>query len=97
MSSEFVSFFAFTAGYLTGSEDYYTHERACGMPAFAACKQWHGLDLYENEQPTWDYNQNYSTFLFVDKAKAVISAHDKMKVGIHTLTINLVPKDFPFL
>ncbi|XP_071841442.1 arylsulfatase B-like [Apostichopus japonicus] len=66
-------------GYLTGSEDYYTHSRGCGMPNFPTCKKWNGLDLYENEEPAWDYKQNYSTFLFVDKAKDVISAHDKTK------------------
>ncbi|KAJ8022134.1 Arylsulfatase B [Holothuria leucospilota] len=66
-------------GYLTGSEDYYSHKRGCGMPDFPTCKHWYGLDLYDNEQSTWDYQKEYSTFLFVNKSKTIITSHDKSK------------------
>lgn len=64
-------------GYLTGSEDYYTHFR----PGDAVTsKHWLGYDLWENDAPFWPAIGNYSVFVFNDKINNIIDKHDQNKV-----------------
>lgn len=51
-------------GYLSGSEDYYSH------------KHGGGLDLYDSRQPVPEANGNYSTFLYSQRATDIIKAHN---------------------
>ncbi|XP_070542597.1 arylsulfatase B-like [Ptychodera flava] len=56
-------------GYLTGSEDYYTHNRSYN--------NFKGMDLRHDMkvvQP--EYNGQYSTFVFAKKAQEIIEKHD---------------------
>ncbi|XP_002735557.2 arylsulfatase B-like [Saccoglossus kowalevskii] len=56
-------------GYLTGSEDYYTHNRSYD--------KFHGMDFRENMQIVQpQYNGQYSTHVFAEKAKNIIKSHD---------------------
>lgn len=58
----------YSAGYLTGAEDYLTHKRS-GF-----------LDLHDNLDPVFNETGHYSAQLFTQKASDVIMAHDSTKV-----------------
>lgn len=61
-------------GYLTGSEEYYTHMRSYEGGT--------GLDIHDDLAPDWNATGIYSTYLFAERAKKIISNHNKTKVRL---------------
>ncbi|XP_071954399.1 arylsulfatase I-like [Antedon mediterranea] len=51
-------------GYLTGSEDYYSHDKSSGY------------DFRRNASVEWNYDGVYSTILYAEEAVDIISEHD---------------------
>lgn len=68
---EFMSFIS-ELGYLTGSENYFTHIRA------------NGLDFHTEDDKglvnEWGYDNQYSAHVFARKAENLIDSHDTSKV-----------------
>nr|XP_054764493.1 arylsulfatase B-like [Lytechinus pictus] len=62
-------------GYLTGSENYYFHNRSYTVNG----KYIRGFDLRDNKTPAFQYKGQYSTHLFTKKTIDVIKTHDKSK------------------
>lgn len=71
---------SFFAGFLSGSEDHYTHsQRYKGTLA---------LDLRNGEEPAPEYNGQYSAELFSQKAASVIENHENHEKVTHTVAQN---------
>nr|XP_061800365.1 arylsulfatase B-like [Nerophis lumbriciformis] len=64
-------------GYLTGSEDYYTHVRCSPIAALNLSRC--SLDLREGEEAAPEYKGHYSTELFSQRAVQIIAKHDPVK------------------
>nr|XP_061822039.1 arylsulfatase B-like [Nerophis lumbriciformis] len=64
-------------GYLTGSEDYYTHVRCNHVPG--ADLNRCALDLREQEEVAAGYKGQYSTELFGERATRIIAKHNPEK------------------
>ncbi|XP_037121096.1 arylsulfatase B [Syngnathus acus] len=64
-------------GYLTGSEDYYTHVRCDRIAAINQSRC--ALDLREDEAPAPGYKGQYSTEMFSQRAVQIIAKHDPKK------------------
>ncbi|ELU04236.1 hypothetical protein CAPTEDRAFT_53259, partial [Capitella teleta] len=60
-------------GYLTGSEDYFTHRRCGALPG--ANKTVCGIDLRNDFEVDWNQTGKYSTQLFAEKAEDVVRKH----------------------
>ncbi|XP_046544579.1 arylsulfatase J-like, partial [Haliotis rubra] len=63
-------------GYLSGSENYYTHNHCDNHVANTS---YCGHDLRDNTKPVFTENGHYSTHLFTEKAIDIINKHDKSK------------------
>lgn len=72
------SIFTVCSGYLTGSEDYYTHKRCQEISALNLTRC--ALDLREGETVATSYNGTYSTELFSQRAISIIENHTSTKV-----------------
>uniref|UniRef100_A0A4W4EMJ2 Sulfatase N-terminal domain-containing protein n=2 Tax=Electrophorus electricus TaxID=8005 RepID=A0A4W4EMJ2_ELEEL len=59
-------------GSLTGSGDHFTFRSCDGAEA---C----GFDLHDGERPAWEMSGNYSTWLYVERVKQILRAHDGRK------------------
>ncbi|CAJ1067063.1 arylsulfatase I [Xyrichtys novacula] len=64
----FQSFF----GTLTGSGDHFSYRSCDGAQA---C----GFDLHDGERPAWEMMGNYSTLLYIERAKQILRSHDPHK------------------
>ncbi|XP_077399226.1 arylsulfatase B isoform X1 [Vanacampus margaritifer] len=64
-------------GYLTGSEDYYTHIRCSPIAAVNLSRC--ALDLREEEAAAPGYKGDYSTELFSQRAVRIVAKHDPKK------------------
>lgn len=66
-------------GYLTGSENYYTHIRCSPIAALNSSRC--ALDLREDEAAAPGYKSVYSTELFSQRAVRIVAKHDPKKVS----------------
>ncbi|XP_018592308.2 arylsulfatase B isoform X1 [Scleropages formosus] len=69
----FDSFF----GYLTGSEDYFTHHRCVPVPPNNETRC--AVDFRDGEEVAKGYDGRYSTHIFTEKAVGIINKHNKEK------------------
>ncbi|KAG7477041.1 hypothetical protein MATL_G00089140 [Megalops atlanticus] len=64
-------------GYLTGSEDYFSHIRCCLVPP--ANQTRCALDLRDGEEVATGFHGQYSTHLFTERATGIIAKHNPQK------------------
>ncbi|XP_034752296.1 arylsulfatase B [Etheostoma cragini] len=64
-------------GYLTGSEDYFTHVRCVPVPALGLTRC--ALDLRDGEEVATGYKGVYSTELLTQRATSIIGKHNSDK------------------
>ncbi|XP_055792033.1 arylsulfatase B [Salvelinus fontinalis] len=64
-------------GYLTGSEDYFSHQRCSHVPLLNVTRC--ALDLREGEEVATGYTGTYSTQLFTDRVTSIIAKHNSKK------------------
>lgn len=70
------------AGYYTGSEDYYTHQRSYFITPLNVTRC--ALDLRDGEDPAPMYSGVYSTELFSERAINIIRNHNTKTVILYT-------------
>ncbi|XP_074532260.1 arylsulfatase I [Halichoeres trimaculatus] len=56
-------------GTLTGSGDHFSYRSCDGAEA---C----GFDLHDGDRPAWEMRGNYSTLLYIERAKQILRSHD---------------------
>ncbi|CAK6960726.1 arylsulfatase I [Scomber scombrus] len=56
-------------GTLTGSGDHFSYQSCDGAEA---C----GFDLHDGDRPAWEMTGNYSTLLYIERAKQILRNHD---------------------
>lgn len=66
-------------GYLTGSEDYFSHVRCSPIPSNRSQSRC-ALDLRDGEEVATGYQGRYSTELFTERVVNIISKQDPRKV-----------------
>ncbi|XP_046873822.1 arylsulfatase B [Hypomesus transpacificus] len=64
-------------GYLTGSEDYFSHQRCSPVPPHNETRC--ALDLRDGEEVATGYTGTYSTQLFTDRVASIIAKQDPYK------------------
>ena len=73
-----VNKFILLLGFLSGSEDHYTHSISWTMKDGTSHS---GYDFYENERPAYEYKDQYSTNIFSHRTIDIIEQHNFSKVG----------------
>ncbi|KAM3606132.1 uncharacterized protein V6R79_011324 [Siganus canaliculatus] len=80
-------------GTLTGSGDHFSYQSCDGAEA---C----GFDLHDGDRPAWEMTGNYSTLLYIERAKQILRNHDPRKPLFLYLSLQAphtplqVPHDF---
>ena len=89
-----VNKFILLLGFLSGSEDHYTHSISWTMKDGTSHS---GYDFYENERPAYEYKDQYSTNIFSHRTIDIIEQHNFSKVGNNGKLIWTVLLPFPQL
>ncbi len=74
-----LSFSPLSTGYLSASEDYFSHKASGGrMPH--SNHSFNALDLRDGEKKADNYSRHYSTYIFTERGQQMIKQHDTSKV-----------------